>query len=443
MALIAKKCPNCGDSNIDDNLVCRSCGSQLEYSDEKETTLIIAQDLNKCKRCGTKNPPENDFCEKCGRQLFLKCPVCGGRHSAKAYRCGKTGEVINKSEPEPVIVAKIPEKTPEKIPPPIPEAIPAEPKLNQTTVNNSLKISLYIGGIILLLFLISMLKPQNQSSQHSYLPPVKPRIDVVFVIDSTGSMNDEIEVVKDKLKEMVRQISEGQPTPEVRYGLVTYRDRGDEYVVKKFPFTRNIDEIQNNINSLVAKGGGDIPESVNEAMHVAIQEMEWDTKPEVGKMVFLIGDAGPHMDYTGDYDYRNEIKVANSKGIQIFTIGCSGIDQSGNGISVFQEIARETGGTFDYLTYQQTYVDQQGRQKAVIYYGDKTYEYKKPKDMRWRGGAPSVITDKKYTAPVAPSVVKEEYTKARSKDKLQNNLDHVLTEQIKQKAVKQGVIYKK
>ena len=92
-----------------------------------------------------------------------------------------------------------------------------------------------------------------------------PRLDVVFLLDATGSMGDEIDAVKEKIQEMIAQIAVGDPAPDVRFGIVAYRDRGDEYVTAVYDLTRDIDRIIGNLGQIQASGGGDYPESLNEA----------------------------------------------------------------------------------------------------------------------------------------------------------------------------------
>ena len=55
-----------------------------------------------------------------------------------------------------------------------------------------------------------------------------PRVDVVFLLDATGSMGDEIQAVKDRIRAMISAIALGDPAPDVRFGIVAYRDRGEE-----------------------------------------------------------------------------------------------------------------------------------------------------------------------------------------------------------------------
>src|SRR5437868_15124335 len=90
-----------------------------------------------------------------------------------------------------------------------------------------------------------------------------PRIDVAFALDTTGSMGDEIDVVKEKIVEIARKLSAGQPAPDVRFGIVAFRDRGDLYVTRTFPFSREIADVEKTLRTLHAAGGGDEPGRVH------------------------------------------------------------------------------------------------------------------------------------------------------------------------------------
>src|SRR3712207_1432776 len=79
-----------------------------------------------------------------------------------------------------------------------------------------------------------------------------PRIDVVFAIDATGSMGDEIEPVKQQVWSIARSIASGNPQPDVRFGLVVYRDRTDSEHTRMMPLTRNLDAFQQELMRVVA-----------------------------------------------------------------------------------------------------------------------------------------------------------------------------------------------
>ena len=127
----------------------------------------------------------------------------------------------------------------------------------------------------------------------------QPRIEVCFVLDTTGSMSGLIEGAKQKIWSIANEIISAKPTPAIRIGLVGYRDRGDEYVIKSFDLSDDIDAVYSQLQTFCAKGGGDTPESVNEALDEAVHKMHWSQDRKVLKIIFLVGDAPPHMDYSG------------------------------------------------------------------------------------------------------------------------------------------------
>ncbi len=261
-----------------------------------------------------------------------------------------------------------------------------------------------------------------------------PRIDVLFLLDSTGSMDDEILVVKDKIEEIIFGVQNGTPKPDVRYAIVTYRDRGDTYVTMLFDFTEDVEDIKTFLRSIQAQGGGDGPESVNEALHVAINDCNWGNDDHV-KMVFLIGDAPPHMDYEDDYDYRNEVEIAKEKGIKIHVIGCSGITGYVNGVSIFKEIAEKTNGTYQELIYtskRDSYPAHDGSTYAV----DNMI-------LTWEASSDSGV-DFYYAPPTTSTDSVSAGSPPRGKDSncYSNILDIQLTYVIQQEAIQQGVSYK-
>ena len=78
-------------------------------------------------------------------------------------------------------------------------------------------------------------------------------------------------------------------------GLVGYRDRGDDYVTKVTNLTNDLDAVYNTLMEYQANGGNDTPESVNQALHEAITKLAWSKDPDTYRVVFLVGDAPPHM----------------------------------------------------------------------------------------------------------------------------------------------------
>src|SRR5262245_50330689 len=133
-------------------------------------------------------------------------------------------------------------------------------------------------------------------AQDAVPKPVRPQVEVVFCLDTTGSMGGLIDAAKKKIWSISNQIASGAPTPQVKIGLVAFRDRGDEYVTRVIDLTDDLDGIHQNLMKLQANGGGDTPESVNQALHEAVTKIKWSDNKKTLKLIFLVGDAPPHMD---------------------------------------------------------------------------------------------------------------------------------------------------
>jgi len=150
----------------------------------------------------------------------------------------------------------------------------------------------------------------------------RPEVEVVFCLDTTGSMSGLIDAAKKKIWAISNQIVSGTPTPKVKVGLLAYRDRGDEYITKIVPLTDDLDAIHTQLMSFRAAGGGDFPESVNQALHESVTKFNWSKNPKTLKIIFLVGDAPPHMDYPDDVKYPETCKLAVKNNIIINTVQC-------------------------------------------------------------------------------------------------------------------------
>jgi Mg-chelatase subunit ChlD len=180
-------------------------------------------------------------------------------------------------------------------------------------------------------------------------PPAKPVVDVVFCLDSTGSMGGLIEGAKQKIWSMANGIVSQKPTPQVRIGLVSYRDRGDDYIIRKFDLTDDIDTVFKNLQSFQASGGGDTPESVNQALKEAVGDMSWTKEKDALKIIFLVGDCPPHMDYQDDVKYPETCQAAARASIIINTVQCG---RDGSTTPIWKEIARLAEG--GYIALEQS-----------------------------------------------------------------------------------------
>src|SRR5262249_24354511 len=152
-----------------------------------------------------------------------------------------------------------------------------------------MKARLFLTALALVGLLLPAVSAEKQKVE-------KPKVEVVFCLDTTGSMGGLIDGAKAKIWSICNQIADGKPAPDLKVGLVAYRDRGDEYVTKVFDLSDDLDAIHGHLKKFVAAGGGDAPESVNAALDDAVNKIKWSTDKKTLRMIFLVGDAPPHMD---------------------------------------------------------------------------------------------------------------------------------------------------
>jgi hypothetical protein len=188
----------------------------------------------------------------------------------------------------------------------------------------------------------------------SVIDTCKP-VDLIFVIDVTGSMSDDIDAVQASAITIVNTIE--SMTCDFRVGIVAYRDHPfypygepDDVMFEDYAFSTDKTTIINNINSLVEEGGADWKEAVFDALLRAIDSTsigEW--RSGVKKILILMGDAPPHdpcpiYGYTA-LDVINAAFLADPATIYSISVG--------HGISVgcspavyeaFKEISEGTGG---------------------------------------------------------------------------------------------------
>jgi len=180
-------------------------------------------------------------------------------------------------------------------------------------------------------------------------PAAHQKLDISLIIDTTGSMGDEIAQIQQTIVSIAERIDQIQPRPELRFGLVSYRDRGDDYVTRVDDFTADVAAFQQRLLATRADGGGDEPESLNEGLHAAIQRVGW--ADDAVRLTFLVADAPPHLDYQQDYHYIQEARAAVAGGIKIYSIAASNSGPQAE--YIFRQLAQQTLGRFIFLTYQE------------------------------------------------------------------------------------------
>ncbi len=169
-------------------------------------------------------------------------------------------------------------------------------------------------------------------------------LDLVVVVDTTGSMGDEIAFLNKELIGIARAAARKARGLQVRYGLVAYRDRYDAYVVRNYGFTTNPSEMAGWLRGLRAGGGGDYPEAAAAALSAGVG-LDW--RRGKGERILLhVADAPPH-----DRDaaaYLRTAKTAAGKGVQVFTLGASGVAEESE--YLMRQASVATGGRYVFLT---------------------------------------------------------------------------------------------
>src|SRR4051794_6763089 len=141
----------------------------------------------------------------------------------------------------------------------------------------------------------ALLQPWRGAPQPTPPEPVrqvaKHPVDVVFAVDTTGSMGGLIDGAKRTVWSIASHIRQLDKQADVRIGLVAYRDIGDDYVTRDYALSGDLDQMFVHLSTFRADGGGDTPEDVDAALYDAVHKMQW--RPNAQKMIFVVGDAPP------------------------------------------------------------------------------------------------------------------------------------------------------
>lgn len=171
-------------------------------------------------------------------------------------------------------------------------------------------------------------------------------LDFMLVVDTTGSMGDEITYLQEELLDVLKRIKKDNANIDINVSVNFYRDHGDDYVVKSNPFTKDFDNAIALLNSEEAFGGGDFEEAVEEALEDAVFNHTWTE--ENTKICFIVLDAPPHHGSATNDSLLNTVKEASKMGIRIIPIAASGIDKDTE--FLLRALAITTGGTYTFLT---------------------------------------------------------------------------------------------
>lgn len=177
---------------------------------------------------------------------------------------------------------------------------------------------------------------------------VQPKADLLFIVDATGSMSDEIAFLKADLMDILNKVQSMKSNIAIRTGALFYRDEGDAYLTRVSQFTDNINETISFIGKQNADGGGDYPEAVHTALEHSIQKLSWRQDART-KLAFMLLDAPAHQDQQGVVEsLHKSIEYYAAQGIKLIPVASSGVDKSTEFMLRLFSIA--TNGTYVFIT---------------------------------------------------------------------------------------------
>ncbi len=172
-------------------------------------------------------------------------------------------------------------------------------------------------------------------------------LDLMLMVDTTGSMSDELSYLQAELEDVIeRVVSQSDDPLQVRLSVNFYRDTSDQYVVRSFPFTQDIETAIASLRQQSAGGGGDFPEAVDLALEVANQQ-NWNPKARA-RLMFLVLDAPPHSDQATQERVRQATEQLAKQGVEVIPLTASGIDKPTEFLMRF--LGAATNGSYTFLT---------------------------------------------------------------------------------------------
>ncbi|GAA5627733.1 hypothetical protein Brsp05_03026 [Brucella sp. NBRC 12953] len=211
-------------------------------------------------------------------------------------------------------------------------------------------------------------------------------------------MVDLLEGAKRKIWSIANTIVDVQPDADIRMALIGYRDRGDDYVVKSFDMSKDLQSLYANLRRFEADGGGDDPESVNEALDNAIGRLTWSEGSATQRIVFLVGDAPPHMDYKGERKYPEILAEAKSRNIRVNAVQAGNSEETRNfwkdiaerGSGRYIQIAQDGGRIDEVKTpYDQEIITvQQNIDNTIMPYGNAAIRQELNSKLAAKAAAP-------------------------------------------------------
>jgi Mg-chelatase subunit ChlD len=175
--------------------------------------------------------------------------------------------------------------------------------------------------------------------------PGRVTLDVALVIDTTGSMGDEISYLRDEFTNLSSAVAQKFPDSTQRWALIVYKDEGDEYVVRSVDFTPDAEEFRNKLAEQSAGGGGDFPEAPDAAL-ARLAQLQWRAAAKTARLAFWVADAPHHDEKAGAMSAA--VRAAREQDVHIYPVASSGIDELTE--LTMRSAAQLTGGRYLFLT---------------------------------------------------------------------------------------------
>ena len=172
------------------------------------------------------------------------------------------------------------------------------------------------------------------------------KADVAFIVDATGSMDDEIQFLKSDIKYIIDH-AHSDTKVALRSAVEFYRDESDEYIIQGKDFSTDVANTQAFIADHFADGGGDYPEAVHTALESALQNFSWNESARA-RIAFLILDAPAHHQDDVIESLKKSIVTYAKNGIKLIPVAASGVDKDTESMLRFFDII--TGGTYVFIT---------------------------------------------------------------------------------------------
>ena len=185
----------------------------------------------------------------------------------------------------------------------------------------------------------------NVQLKGEYKAPEKA-LDLMFMIDTTGSMGDELEYLQAEFLDVIKRVDSDNPGLDKQVSMNFYRDEGDDYVIRPFAFTTDMQKASEQLSAQEAYGGGNYPEAVDLALENAVNGHKW--REDSTKIMFMVLDAPAHSSEEITRSLVKSAKAASAKGIRIIPIVSSGAEFDVE--YLMRSMAVISGGTYVFLT---------------------------------------------------------------------------------------------